>query len=167
MSNILVLERELPLPPAAVWRAWTEPELLKRWFCPLPWQTVEADIDLQPGGAFGTVMQGPDGTRMAGSGCFLVVDAPHRLVWTSALGPGYTPQADFHGAPLFTCELRFEALPDGGTRYTARAIHANEAGAQRHAEMGFHDGWGAALGQLVTTMQAQMKGPMQGHIAEG
>ena len=43
------------------------------------------EINCIDSGAFGTVMQGPDGTRMGGTGCFLVVEAPHRLVWTSAL----------------------------------------------------------------------------------
>jgi uncharacterized protein YndB with AHSA1/START domain len=36
-----------------------------------------------------------------------------------------------------------------GTRYTAMAIHRDEAGRKRHEEMGFHDGWGKALDQLV------------------
>ena len=152
MSNELVLERRLPLPPEAVWRAWTEPELLKQWFCPKPWQTVEAEIDLRPGGAFGTVMQGPDGTRNAGTGCYLEVQAPHRLVWTSAMGPGYVPLPDTPGGIVFTCVLGFEAV-EGGTLYTARAVHRDAAGAQAHAAMGFHEGWGAALTQLVELMQ--------------
>ena len=36
-----------------------------------------------------------------------------------------------------------------GTKYTALAIHADEEGSAKHAEMGFHRGWGAALDQLV------------------
>jgi len=37
-----------------------------------------------------------------------------------------------------------------GTKYTAIAIHADEDGAKKHAEMGFQEGWGKALDQLVT-----------------
>ena len=161
MSTELILQRTVPLAPAAVWRAWTEPELLKRWFCPLPWQTVEAQIELRPGGAFRTVLQGPDGERATHTGCYLEVDAPHRLVWTTALAPGYGPASETSGVPTFTCILTFEAT-DGGTRYTARAIHRDAEGAQAHAAMGFDEGWGAALDQMVTQAQAGMKG----HLAE-
>ncbi len=157
MSNELILERVVPLPPAAVWRAWTEPELLMRWFCPAPWRTEEAQIDLRPGGRFSSVLVGPEGERFDNVGCFLEVDAPHRLVWTSALGPGYVPKADT-GEFAFTCTLTFEAV-DGGTRYTARASHADVDSANRHAEMGFHDGWSQALDQLVAAVK--------GHVAEG
>jgi uncharacterized protein YndB with AHSA1/START domain len=161
MTTELILERVVPISPEDAWRGWTDPETLKLWFCPQPWQTVEAQIDLRPGGAFNTVMQGPNGERVAGSGCYLEVDAPRRLVWTSALGPGYHPQAA--GAPgfPFTCILTLEAV-EGGTRYTARVLHANTADSEAHAKMGFHEGWAAALGQLVALVQ----GGMKGHVAE-
>ena len=160
MSTELILERVIPLAPDAVWRAWTDPELLKRWFCPLPWQAVEAHIDLRPGGAFSTVMQGPDGTRMTHTGCFLEVAAPHRLVWTTALAPGFGPAVDAPGMPAFTCILTFDAVA-GGTRYTARALHRDVQTAQAHAAMGFTEGWGAALAQLVDAVR-----PPKGHLAE-
>ena len=44
----LEISRLLQAPRAAVWRCWTEPELLKRWFAPAPWTTPEAEIDLGP-----------------------------------------------------------------------------------------------------------------------
>lgn len=40
-----------------------------------------------------------------------------------------------------------------GTRYTALAMHRDEAGRKQHEEMGFHDGWGAALDQLVAIVK--------------
>lgn len=40
-----VLKRRVPVAPALVWRCWTEPEHLVRWFMPDPWTTVEAAID--------------------------------------------------------------------------------------------------------------------------
>ncbi|MBP6898595.1 MAG: SRPBCC family protein [Burkholderiaceae bacterium] len=164
MSTELILERVVPLTPEELWRGWTEPELLKTWFCPRPWQTTLAEIDLRPGGLFRTVMEGPDGERFDGSGCWLVVEPPHRLVWTSALGPGFAPLAP--GAPfVFSCELRFDPV-EGGTRYTARAVHATAEAAQQHAAMGFHDGWGKALDQLVEVVTAARQS-LRGHVAEG
>ena len=130
----LVLERILDVPPETVWRAWTEPLLLKKWFCPRPWMAAECEIDLRPGGTFHTVLQGPDGTTLDHPGCYLEVVPNRRLVFTTALGPGYRPQD--HYIP-FTAIITLE--PKGkGTRYHVLARHNDEATAKQHVEMGFH-----------------------------
>jgi uncharacterized protein YndB with AHSA1/START domain len=143
----LVLERTVDVPPELVWRAWTEPELIVRWFTPAPWSTVSADIDLQPGGAFSTTMRSPEGEEFPNSGCVLVVEQGRTLVFTSALGPGFRPVTPGEGF-AFTAVVDIAPAGDG-TRYTATAIHADAAGRKAHEEMGFHEGWGAALDQLV------------------
>ena len=142
----LVLEREVDVPPQLVWAAWTEPEQLKRWFAPAPYTTPECEIDLRPGGIFRTVMRSPEGEESHGAGCFLEVVEQQRLVWTSALGPGYRPNVAEDLS--FTAIISLEPSASG-TRYTAVAMHSDAAAASRHAEMGFHEGWGAALDQLV------------------
>jgi uncharacterized protein YndB with AHSA1/START domain len=143
----LVLERLVDVSPHLVWAAWTTPEYVKKWFTPAPWQTVECEIDLRPGGVFRTAMRSPEGQELSLTGCFLEVVENEKLVWTAALKPGYRPQkAGF--APLFTAVILLE--PHGaGTKYTAIAIHGDEEDTKRHASMGFHDGWGKALDQLV------------------
>lgn len=151
----LVLERIVPLTPEQLWAGWTTPALLTQWFTPAPWKTIAAEVELHPGGAFHTVMQSPEGEQFPNTGCFLVVEAPRRLVWTGALLPGFRPHSNAAAQRfpfLFSAELTFEPV-EGGTRYRARAIHADEAGAQTHEQMGFHTGWGAALDQLVALMQ--------------
>jgi len=40
-----------------------------------------------------------------------------------------------------------------GTKYTALALHCHEQDCKKHEEMGFHDGWGAAVDQLVALMK--------------
>ena len=42
-----------------------------------------------------------------------------------------------------------------GTKYTALAMHRDEAGRKQHEQMGFHDGWGTALDQLVAHMKVR------------
>ena len=37
----LLLERTVDALPALIWQAWTTPELLKKWFTPVPWQTID------------------------------------------------------------------------------------------------------------------------------
>jgi uncharacterized protein YndB with AHSA1/START domain len=141
----LVLERVVDVRPELVWKAWTEPEHLKRWFTPAPWTTVDCQIDLRPGGIFSTTMRSPDGKVVGpNAGCYLEIVKERRLVWTDALGPDYRPS----GKPFLTAMILLE--PHGaGTRYTAIAMHSDEASRQQHEEMGFHHGWGAALDQLV------------------
>lgn len=118
----LVLERFVDVPTHLVWRAWTEPEHLVAWLTPARWSTVRCTIDQRPGGEFRTVMRSPEGEEYdEGAGCILEVAPNRRLAWSSALGPAYRPLVR----------------------------HADPAGRERHEEMGFHDGWGAALDQLV------------------
>jgi len=143
----LVLERVVDVPPKLVWAAWTTPEYIKKWFTPAPWQTVDCEIDLRPGGIFRFVMRSPEGKEYPNAGCYLEVIENEKLVWTAALGPGYRPQNP-PGVPLFTAVILLE--PHGaGTKYTAIAIHGDEEATKKHSEMGFHDGWGKALDQLV------------------
>jgi len=149
----LVLERIVDVPRELVWAAWTTPEHIKKWFTPKPWTTVDCEIDLRPGGIFRTVMRSPEGQDFPHLGCFLEIVPNERLVWTSTLGPGFRPLIKTTGAGgcdeiYFTAILTLE--PQGaGTKYTAVALHGEEATCRKHEEMGFHQGWGAALDQLV------------------
>jgi uncharacterized protein YndB with AHSA1/START domain len=145
----LVLERVVDVAPERVWEAWTQPEKLKRWFTPAPWKTVECEMDLRPGGKFRTVMNGPAGEVVDSTGCFLEVVPGRRLVFTDALGPGYRPSAQ----PFMTAIVTIESDGAGGTRYTAMARHRDEASRKSHEEMGFYNGWGAALDQLVAMVK--------------
>lgn len=149
----LVLERVVDVPPELVWKCWTTPEHLVKWFTPAPWTTTDCEIDLRPGGMFRTVMRSPEGQEFPHVGCYLEVDENRRLVWTAALEPGYRPTARSTEELLFTAFILLE--PSGkGTRYTAIALHPDQESAKKHADMGFHDGWGKALGQLVAVAKA-------------
>ncbi len=140
----LVLERTIDVPPERVWAAWTQPEHMRHWFTPAPWTLADCEVDLRPGGMFRTVMRGPDGEEHASDGCYLDVRPNRRLAWTDALLPGYRPAAE----PFLTAIISME--PHGtGTRYVALALHRNVADRKRHEEMGFHEGWGTVLDQLV------------------
>lgn len=140
----LVLDRTIDVPPSLVWKAWTKPEHLMKWFVPAPWSLASCDIDVRPGGKFHTVMRSPEGQEFPNTGCYLEVEPERKLVFTDALLPGYRPSAN----PFFTAVVLIE--PAGkGTHYTAIAIHRDPEGRKKHEDMGFFTGWGAALDQLV------------------
>ncbi len=147
----LFFERTVDVPRALVWKAWTTPEHLVKWFTPAPWTTVGCEIDLRPGGIFATVMRSPEGQEFPGTGCYLEVLDQQRLSWTNALLPGYRP-APPPATPeefAFTAVIEMEDTAAGGTAYRALARHANPGSREIHENMGFEHGWGAALDQLV------------------
>ena len=145
----LVLERIIDVPRELVWAAWTQPEHLKKWFAPAPWTVSDCEIDLRPGGMCRTVMRSPEGEEFPNTGCYLELVENEKLVFTDALAPGYRPVE----GGFFTAVITFEAH-GSGTKYTARAMHKDEAGRKTHEEMGFHAGWGKCLDQLVALVKA-------------
>jgi uncharacterized protein YndB with AHSA1/START domain len=155
----LVIDRTLDVPVDAVWRAWTEPELLKQWFTPAPWKTVECAIDLRPGGAFRTVMQSPEGQQFPGDSCYLLVEPRRRLVWTSGMLPGFRPVGMRTPTAGHECdELLMTAFIDmrsegTGTRYVVSVLHSTAAGKTKHEQMGFFVGWGTAMDQMIALLK--------------
>jgi uncharacterized protein YndB with AHSA1/START domain len=153
----LVLERVVDVPKRLVWAAWTTPELLMPWFCPKPWTTTACRIDLRPGGEFFTTMRSPEGEEFPNSGCYLEVVPETRLTWTSSLLPGFRPAALPVGAgPQFhmTGCIMLEAH-GSGTRYTAISLHNDAEQRAQHESMGFTEGWGTALDQLVAFLTSR------------
>lgn len=146
----LVLERVIDVPRSLVWAAWTTPEHLVKWWSPAPWTTPQCDIDLRPGGQFRTVMRSPEGEEYDNAGCYLEIVPGERLVFTDALLPGYRPSSN----PFMTVVLTLKD-EGSGTRYMARAMHADAATREKHKEMGFLEGWGQCLDQLVALMKTQ------------
>ena len=151
----LELIEDVALTPEQLFEGWTNPEILKKWFCPRPWKVTECSIDLRPGGLFLNVMQSPEGELMPeNKGCYLLIEKPTRLVWTGILGenfrPNQIPQLGFG----FVCDLRFISLEQGGTRFHAIVMNSDEEGKIKHEKMGFEQGWRMALSQLVEHYQS-------------
>jgi uncharacterized protein YndB with AHSA1/START domain len=139
----LVLTRLINAPREKVYRCWTEPQLMKQWFAPLPWTTPHVEVDVRPGGANVIVMRGPDGKDLPNRGVYLEVVPNERLVFTDAYVKAWEPSEK----PFMTVILTFE--DEGGkTRYTARARHWTVADKEAHEKMGFHQGWGICADQL-------------------
>ncbi|MGP1717291.1 MAG: SRPBCC family protein [Methylophilus sp.] len=155
----LMLEREVDVSPEEIWHAWTTPEHLKQWFCPLPYKTVTCEIDLKPGGRFYTVMQSPEGLQFPNTGCYLEVIPNQKLSWTNALEPGFRPAKSPEQSPghecaelLMTATITLQATANG-TRYTASVLHPTAESKQRHEAMGFEQGWSMVLDQLVAAIK--------------
>jgi uncharacterized protein YndB with AHSA1/START domain len=140
----LVLSRIIDSPRDKVYRAWTEPDLLKQWFAPAPYTTPVAELDVRPGGANRIVMRSPDGKEFPNRGTYLEVVPNERLVFTDAYTEAWQPS----GKPFMTVILTFEDA-GGRTRYTARVRHWSVEDRETHEKMGFYQGWGQCADQLA------------------
>lgn len=143
-SHDLTISRIIKAPRAIVWKAWTTPELLQEWWCPKPWRAEIRAFDLRPGGAFDTLMHGPNGEKSGNPGSFLEILPEERIVFTSALTEGWRPAAPWLS---ITAIITMADHPDG-TAYSALVLHKDAEDSRKHEEMGFHEGWGTCIDQL-------------------
>lgn len=147
----LMVSRRINAPRAAVWRAWADPRLFEKWWLPEPMTCRVVKMDLRPGGGFETRMS-QDGAAFEPhlEGCFLDIAAPERIVFTTVLKEGWRPIEPWLAmTAIITLREEREA-----TTYVARAIHRTPADSRKHAEMGFHNGWGTVIDQLATLVEA-------------
>lgn len=153
----LHLERTLDAPRDLVWKAWTDPEHIKQWWAPRPYETPECEIELRPGGKLFTRMTGPDGFDHSATACVLDVVPGERIVWSSTMQGDYRPNEftddGCNGFP-FTAVHTFEDGGEGRTRYTATVLHANQKDRDAHDAMGFQDGWGTCADQMAEVARA-------------
>ncbi len=146
----LVLEREVDVPPELVWAAWTTPEHIKQWFAPKPFETIQCEIDLRPGGAL--VMHWKEhGTAKAR---VEAVEPPRRFAyrWTAHHAAGEEP------AEGNSTLVEFTLTPEGdGTRL--RVIETGFAALATSDEQrrGNYDdnvgGWTTMVGRLAEYAQ--------------
>ncbi len=106
--------------------------------------TISNKHEFYAGGGFDTTMTLEDGTVMeGGEGCFLKVVENERVVFTDVLQGGWRPNEE----AFFSAIITLEEHPEG-TLYMATALHKDDENREKHADMGFMDGWCTAIEQL-------------------
>ena len=109
----LNLQRRYPVVPEKVWRAWTDPQALKKWWGPGPGEPVSlAELDVRVGGRFRIVFGGPEGRAHECAGVYREVAPNRRLVFTWTW-PNSTPERESQ------VTIVFKAV-DGGTELDFR-----------------------------------------------
>ena len=143
----LQLDRVIRAPRERIWRAWTDPSELARWWLPAPTRCRVDRLEVVAGGAFVTAMS-DDGVSFGPhlDACFLVVDPGERIVFTNALDSRWRPAAPSPVA--MTAEITLLDHPHG-TDYRVRVRHADERSRMHHQTLGFVDGWGTVTAQLA------------------
>jgi uncharacterized protein YndB with AHSA1/START domain len=78
----LVITRVLDAPRSLVFKCWTQPEHLARWWGPQGFITLSCEMDVRPGGAWRRCMRSPEGSLHTKRGIYREIVAPERLVFT-------------------------------------------------------------------------------------
>jgi len=147
----LTLERVIRAPREAVFRAWTDPERFAQWFLPAPMRLRVERFEPIAGGALVTSMSDDGETWMPHlDALFLRVDAGERIVFTNAISADLRPQ-DAEPVPM-AAEILLAAHAEG-TDFRVIVRHRAPADRDRHAELGFAEGWGTVTAQLAALVE--------------
>jgi uncharacterized protein YndB with AHSA1/START domain len=104
------MERTFDAPRERVFDAWTNPELLRRWWGSQPdWTSPAAELDLRVGGRYRLSMQGPSGPAHSVVGEYRAIERPSRLVYTWSW-EGDPPEMDGSAGTLVTVDFHDEGL---------------------------------------------------------
>jgi uncharacterized protein YndB with AHSA1/START domain len=138
----ILITREFDAPRHLVYKAWTTPELVKRWWHANRGEATIAEIDLRVGGRWRYVMVTPDGLEVAFHGEYREVVPNERIVSTEVYEG--IPDADAHAAlnVLTLTEV------DGRTTVTILVEHPTREGRDMHVNSGMEDGLQDALDLL-------------------
>lgn len=135
----ILITRRFAAPPHLVYRAWTEPELIKRWWAGDHGQVSSADIDLRVGGTWQYVTRSSNGTEVAFRGEFREILPNSRIVNTEVFEP--VPDQSALNTITFTGS-------GDGTTLTMLVEHGSKAARDWHLASGMEGGLRAALDRL-------------------
>jgi uncharacterized protein YndB with AHSA1/START domain len=135
----LVITRMFDAPRHIVFKAWTEPERLMRWWGPRGYTMTLCEMDIRPGGAYRFHMRSSDGTELRLAGVLREIVEPARLVLTSAW-------VDAEGKPGHETLLTLTFADRGGKTLLTLHQAVFESVTARDAHIG---GWTSALDCLA------------------
>jgi uncharacterized protein YndB with AHSA1/START domain len=140
----LVITRIFDAPRRLVFKMWTDPEHLARWWGPRGFTTISARMDVRPGGVWSRSMRAPDGSIIRKHGVYREIVMPERLVLSYI-----TDDLAGNPGPETLVTVTFVDL-GGKTRLTLHQA-GFESGAAREAH---HGGWTSCLERLAEHLSA-------------
>lgn len=138
-----------------VWKAWTEPELVRKWWGPRGYITPVAKIDLRVGGSSLSCMRSPDGKDIWSVGTYREIVKPERLVLTDSFSDPtgkIVPASHYGMSGEWPLELQVTvtvAELDGKTKLTLRHVGFPD---DQSAEMA-KTGWNESFDKLVEYLE--------------
>jgi uncharacterized protein YndB with AHSA1/START domain len=137
--------RTFDAPLEKVWKAWTERELLDKWWAPKPWRAETKTFDFRPEGVWLYAMVGPDGTKVWSWVDFITITTGRQF---STRGVFCDEQGNRdQNTPALNWLVQFDATGTG-TTVVAEISFDDEADMKKIIEMGFEGGFTMGLGNL-------------------
>jgi len=137
----------------ALFRAWTDPQALVKWFGPKGVQTTDAVVDLRVGGAYRIVMRKPEGETIEHMGAYREIVAPEKLVFTWLLKNQACEGSENEDAETLVT-LYFRRLSEHETELTL--LHENLPGEKARA--GHEFGWNSSFECLDLHLESAKSG---------
>jgi len=158
MANELTLKRTFDAPRELVFKAWTDPELISRWWGPTGFTTPISEVEARKGGKLHIVMHGPKGSDfdldMPVRGVFQEFDPPRRLVFTN------DALHDDDGNPQLATLCTVTLVEQGGkTEMTLHIVLVKTTPASAAAWAGAEMGWSQSLDKLTTLVASPKSQP--------
>lgn len=156
----IVIERIFNAPRDQVWKAWTDPEIIKKWWGPEGFTAPSIKIDLKVGGKYIYAMKGPEGSQwdrvMYSSGVFKEIVPQEKIVTTDyfsdAEGNMISPSTEGQDNDFpseMTVTITFDDLVDGKTKLTIFYPRPEtEAQMEAMLKSGMKEGWSTSLDKL-------------------
>lgn len=157
----MVVTHEFDAPRELVFRAWTEPEHLRRWWGPKGFTVTHCAVDLRPGGVFHYCLASAGGQEMWGLFRYLEVKPPERLVYTNSFSDpegNITRNPMTEGWPLELHNTLTLVETAGRTTLTLRAVPHNATDDERRM---FGDHLTMVQGAFGATLEV-----LDGYLAE-
>jgi uncharacterized protein YndB with AHSA1/START domain len=143
--DVLRIERTFDAPARAVFDAWISAEVLRRWWpAGSDWETPVAEVDPRVGGALRLVMRSPDGEEFGGSGEYIEITPPKRLVFTWT----WDGHEGHEGTQLV--EVEFAERED----CTTAVVLTNRGLPDEESRRSHREGWDASFDNLDRVLAA-------------
>lgn len=137
--------KEFEAPVEKVWEAWTDKDILDKWWAPKPWKARTKSMDFRENGFWLYCMVGPDGTESWARVEYIsIVTGKKFIAMDSFCDEIGNKNPDF---PTMHWKNEF-IQTDGGTRVEVEITFSSEDDFKKILEMGFEEGFTSALGNL-------------------
>jgi len=145
-ADPIIVEAYIDASPADVFRAWTDPNIVKRWFGPEPNTLVSATIDLRVGGAW-CFLEHQTGTHSSGfRGEYIVIEPERRLVFSWVK---FTTRAIGERASTQPSRVEISLSTNG----TGTDLHLTHSGIiDNEMRHGFARGWNVGIGGMLVAL---------------
>jgi len=164
-ERTFVISRIFDAPREMVFKAWTDPQHMARWWGPHGFTNPVCEMDVRPGGAYRIVMRSPEGVDYPLKGVYSEVVPPERLVmtddcsehpaeWHDLVNPNRKGQTTLEALSTVT----FEDVGGGKAKLTVQTLFESVAFRDALLRMGMSEGWSQSLERLASHLAEMQRG---------